>query len=259
MTAKPAFKVVQPDSLIAYKISPDDTVRLVVLASPFDGWDATVVFEIWDPDGSQPWNSHPLSTETFLFLQGSGVAYSDDDSGPVSSGQFLILPPGSRHRVHNTSPTRLYAITTMSPDDGFADLIRGGTPVPLEPRDLAVLGAVGMGDAPGAARPADIGQQLGVAAVANALALLPGWSGDATEIKVTLEAPDYPTAMMFVNQMGHLGEELGHHADMDIRWRTVTIRLSSHTFRGVLPIDIMMADRVNELCRQLGVVVVGAP
>ena len=65
--------------------------------------------------------------------------------------------------------------------------------------------------------------------------------------------------MMFVNQMGHLGEELGHHADMDIRWRTVTLRLSSHTFRGVLPIDIMMADRVNELCRQLGVVVVGAP
>jgi 4a-hydroxytetrahydrobiopterin dehydratase len=59
--------------------------------------------------------------------------------------------------------------------------------------------------------------------------------------------------------LSHLGEELGHHADMDIRWRTVTLRLSSHTFRGVLPIDIMMADRVSELCRKLGVVVMGAP
>jgi pterin-4a-carbinolamine dehydratase/mannose-6-phosphate isomerase-like protein (cupin superfamily) len=258
MIESPAFKVVTPDSLIAFNISPDDTVRLVALASPADGWDATVVFEIWEPDGMQPWNSHPPSTETFLFLQGSGVAYSDAESGPVSAGQFLFLPPGSRHRVHNTAPMRLYAITTISLDDGFADLIRSGTPVHLGPRDLDVLGADGVGDAPGAAHPADVELQLEASAVGEALALLPGLRGAATELEVTVEAPDYPTGMMFVNQVGHLGKDLGHHAGIDSRWRTVTLRFSSHTFGGVLPIDVMMADRVSELCRQLGVVVVPA-
>lgn len=252
MTPPAAFAIVKPEELTAYKISPDDTVRLAILSTPDDGWDATIVFEIWEPDGSQPWNSHPVSTESFLFLQGTGTAYSDDQSGPIKAGQMLVLPPGSSHRIHNTSPGRMYAITTMSPDDGFADMIRRGTPVRLEPRDLAVLGTFGIGGAPGAARPTDNGLQLDDGAVAEALATLSAWTGDASSLQLTLQAIDYPMVMRFVQELGHLGEEFGHHADIDIQWCTVTLRLSSHTFGGVLPIDIAMAARVSELYERLG-------
>lgn len=253
MTSSPAFSVVKPEELTAYKISPDDTVRLAILSSPDDGWDATVVFEIWEPDGSQPWNSHPVSTETFLFLQGSGIAYSDDESGPISAGRMLVLPAGSSHRIHNTSPGRLYAITTMSPDDGFADLIRRGTPVALEPRDLAVLGAIGLGGAQGAAQPTDVKHLLDRRQVGEALQALPGWVGDNVCLEMIVNAPDFPTAMQLVQEVGHLGEELGHHADVDMRWCAITMRLSSHTHGGVLPIDLVMAERVSEICSRLGI------
>ncbi|MDQ2727404.1 MAG: cupin domain-containing protein [Actinomycetota bacterium] len=126
----------------AHRISAGDTVRLAVLAGPGDGIDHSVVFEVWDPRGAQPLNSHPAATETFLFLRGSGQAESDGAVTAVRAGQLLVLPAGSRHRIVNTGPGRLYAITTMLPDQGFADLIRRGPPAPLDKADLDVLAGV---------------------------------------------------------------------------------------------------------------------
>lgn len=132
----------------AHRISPTDTVRLAVLAGPVQGSPTTVVFEVWEPGGSQPPNSHPVSTETFVVLAGQGLAHSDGRIRPIGPGDVLVLPPGSIHRIVNTSTTdRLYTITVMSPDDGFADLIERGPEVGLDPADLAVLGAAAEGSA----------------------------------------------------------------------------------------------------------------
>ncbi len=56
----------------------------------------------------------------------------------IGPGTLLVLPPGSVHHIRNTGPGRLYAITTMLPDAGFAALITAGTPATLDPEDLAV-------------------------------------------------------------------------------------------------------------------------
>ncbi|MFT3852879.1 MAG: cupin domain-containing protein [Ilumatobacteraceae bacterium] len=122
-----------------FRISADDTVRLAVVRAPDDVDPSSVSFEIWDPGGAQPPNSHPRSVETFFFLRGAGVAISDGVEHPVRAGQLLVLPPGSVHRIVNTGTGRLYAITTMTPDDGFVDLITGGVPDALDEEDLDVL------------------------------------------------------------------------------------------------------------------------
>jgi mannose-6-phosphate isomerase-like protein (cupin superfamily) len=127
-------------SLRAFRISPGDTNRLAVVVGPEDGADVTIAYEVWEPGGAQPPNSHPRSVETFLFLRGSGVAVSDGAAKPVGAGDLLALPAGSVHHIRNVGPGRLYAITTMVPDDGFAALIRAGTPDVLDDDDLAVLG-----------------------------------------------------------------------------------------------------------------------
>lgn len=127
----------------AHRINAEDTVRLAVLAGPGDGIDHSVIFEVWDAGGAQPINSHPASTETFLFLRGSGLAESDGEVTAVQAGQVLVLPAGSRHRICNSGAGRLYAITTMLPDEGFAELIRCGPRVPLDAEDLAVLAGPG--------------------------------------------------------------------------------------------------------------------
>jgi mannose-6-phosphate isomerase-like protein (cupin superfamily) len=129
----------------AHRISAGDTVRLAVLAGPGDGIDHSVVFEVWEPGGAQPINSHPASTETFLFLRGCGEAESDGQRAAVRAGQLLVLPAGTRHRIRNTGTGRLYAVTTMLPDAGFADLIRRGPAAPLDEGDLAVLAGTGSG------------------------------------------------------------------------------------------------------------------
>lgn len=124
----------------AFRISPGDTVKLAPLRDPDALYPASVFLEIWEPGGAQPPNSHPGSVETFLFLSGEGVAHCDGVASPVCAGQLLVLPPGSVHHIENTGTARMYAVTTMTPDAGFAALVRAGVPEPLEPEDLAVLG-----------------------------------------------------------------------------------------------------------------------
>ena len=68
-------------------------------------------------------------------LAGSGLAHSDGHTRPIGPGDVLVLPPRSVHRIVNTSDTdRLYTITVMAPDDGFAALIERGPVACLGPR-----------------------------------------------------------------------------------------------------------------------------
>ncbi|WP_020576991.1 cupin domain-containing protein [Actinopolymorpha alba] len=133
------MKVYAPADFRCYRISPGDTVRLALVHAPTPDHDVTVVFELWDVGGAQPFNSHPRSTETFFFLAGEGEAYCDDEKRPVAAGDFLVLEPGTNHRIVNTGTGPMAAITTMSPDDGFADLILRGEPAELTPADLEVF------------------------------------------------------------------------------------------------------------------------
>jgi hypothetical protein len=58
------------DDVLPALISPADSVRLATLVRPSDGTDTSVFFEVWEPSGAQPPNSHPDSTEVFVVLRG---------------------------------------------------------------------------------------------------------------------------------------------------------------------------------------------
>jgi len=126
-----------------HHISPGDTVKLAVLAGPATGSPTTVVLEVWEPGGAQPPNSHAESSETFVVLAGRATAHSDDEVVHIEAGDTLTLLPGSVHRIVNGSATdRLYTLTVMQADGGFAEMITRGPRAALDERDLAVLGAV---------------------------------------------------------------------------------------------------------------------
>jgi len=126
--------------LPTHLISPDDSVRLAGLAGPPHGSSASVFLEIWEPGGSQPFNSHAESAEVFIVIRGEAIAHSDQEEVRLKTGDILVLQPGSQHRIVNTSPSnRLYTITVMADDGGFWDLVTRGTTVALEHQDLDVL------------------------------------------------------------------------------------------------------------------------
>ncbi len=133
------------DDVAPRLISPEDTVRLATLVRPSDGTGTSVFFEVWEPSGAQPPNSHPGSTEIFVVLRGQGRAFSDQHSVDLRAGDALVLPPGSVHRIVNTSPTeRLYTVTIMCDDagalpGGFAALVDRGTDAGWDTADRAVL------------------------------------------------------------------------------------------------------------------------
>jgi 4a-hydroxytetrahydrobiopterin dehydratase len=86
---------------------------------------------------------------------------------------------------------------------------------------------------------------LGAEELARELAALPRWEGDTTALSRTVRAPDFPTAIRLVDAVAVDAEEMDHHPDMDIRWRSVTFVLSTHSAGGVTGNDIALARRID--------------
>jgi mannose-6-phosphate isomerase-like protein (cupin superfamily) len=124
----------------AYRISPSDTNRLVLVFDPI-GEAANFVFaiEIFDVGGRTPPNTHPNAQEMFYVLKGEGIAHCGGKTVALRQGDSLMLPAGTEHQIENTGPGRLYCLTFMTPNDDFAELIRSGTPVAIDDEDWAVL------------------------------------------------------------------------------------------------------------------------
>lgn len=59
---------------------------------------------------------------------------------------------------------------------------------------------------------------------------------------------NFAEALAFVNRVGAEAEEAGHHPDIDIRWNTVTLRLSTHSSGNVVTEkDHDLAVRIDRL------------
>jgi len=133
--------VLDAAALEFHRITPDDPVRVAVLAGP-ESSPVTVMLEAWDPGGAQPPNTHPRSIETCVFLRGNGFAVCDEHEVNVRAGDTIVLPAGTVHHIHNEGAGRLYSLTLMCPDEGFADLVRRGPVVPTDDEDRAVFKAI---------------------------------------------------------------------------------------------------------------------
>ncbi len=123
-----------------YRISPGDTNYFALLLDPTgDAVDLTCVVEIFAPGGRTPPNTHQVANELFFVLKGTGRAHCDGSTVDLAPGDTLLVRPGSEHVIENTGAGKLYTLTVMIPNEGFAELIRKGTPVPLDDEDRALL------------------------------------------------------------------------------------------------------------------------
>jgi quercetin dioxygenase-like cupin family protein len=126
--------------LRGFRIAPTDTNYFACLFDPLeDGVSFTLVVEIFEPGGRTPPNTHQAAEECFFVLAGSGKAYANGKETPIGPGDAFVLKPGVEHVVVNDTQAKLYCLTLMTPNEGFAELIRSGIPVPLGEDDIAVL------------------------------------------------------------------------------------------------------------------------
>jgi 4a-hydroxytetrahydrobiopterin dehydratase len=88
--------------------------------------------------------------------------------------------------------------------------------------------------------------------VADALRSLPGWDGDTGTLRRTVSAPDFMTGIRIVDDVAVVAEELDHHPDVDIRWRTITFSVSTHSKGGVTGRDVELARRIDAIAKRHG-------
>jgi 4a-hydroxytetrahydrobiopterin dehydratase len=83
-------------------------------------------------------------------------------------------------------------------------------------------------------------------AVTAALSELPGWERDGDAIVRTAKLPSFPAAIGVVDRVAVIAEDRDHHPDIDIRWRTVTFRCSTHSEGGLTDLDVALATAISE-------------
>src|SRR3954462_9938518 len=90
-------------------------------------------------------------------------------------------------------------------------------------------------------------QRLAPVDLAAALLDLPDLHrGPAGSLRLRLKAPSFPAAIELVDRVAVSAEKMDHHPDIDIRWRTVTFGLSTHSVGGVSQLDIDLARLILE-------------
>jgi 4a-hydroxytetrahydrobiopterin dehydratase len=83
-------------------------------------------------------------------------------------------------------------------------------------------------------------------AIEAALTQLPGWEREGNALVRTAKLPSFPAAITVVDRVAEIAEQRNHHPDIDIRWRTLTFRCSTHSAGGITEADVELARSISE-------------
>lgn len=92
--------------------------------------------------------------------------------------------------------------------------------------------------------------RLSDAEISSRLAKLTGWRREGPAITRTYEFASFRDAVFFVNTVAGLAEAANHHPDIDIRWRRVTLTLSTHSEGGLTEKDFDLAETIEAHTRR---------
>jgi 4a-hydroxytetrahydrobiopterin dehydratase len=79
----------------------------------------------------------------------------------------------------------------------------------------------------------------------EALVDLPRWSGDVHGLRRSIEFPSFREAVAAIGTIADVAEELDHHPDIDLRWRTLHLAVVTHSAGAVTPMDLRLAARID--------------
>ncbi|MCC6955050.1 MAG: 4a-hydroxytetrahydrobiopterin dehydratase [Deltaproteobacteria bacterium] len=80
------------------------------------------------------------------------------------------------------------------------------------------------------------------------LAKLSGWEiVNNHHLTKSYEFPDFVQALEFVNRIGAVAEEQGHHPDIALSWGKVRTEIWTHKIDGLTESDFILADKIDQL------------
>jgi 4a-hydroxytetrahydrobiopterin dehydratase len=91
---------------------------------------------------------------------------------------------------------------------------------------------------------------LAAEAISALLPEVPGWEArNNHHLFRAFGFPDFKTALAFVNRVGALAEEQGHHPDILLAWGKAEITIFTHKIDGLTESDFVLAAKINPLYR----------
>lgn len=77
---------------------------------------------------------------------------------------------------------------------------------------------------------------------------VPQWSViEEHHLQREFKFPDFKHALAFVNRVGDLAEEQGHHPDILLGWGKARVTLWTHKIDGLTESDFIMAAKIDRL------------
>lgn len=78
-----------------------------------------------------------------------------------------------------------------------------------------------------------------------------GWTQEENALTRTLARADFVDALALVLEIGRVAEAANHHPDIDIRYRTVRLSLSTHSAGHIVTEkDFALAEEINDLSEE---------
>jgi 4a-hydroxytetrahydrobiopterin dehydratase len=84
--------------------------------------------------------------------------------------------------------------------------------------------------------------------IKSRLVIVPDWQVECGELVRTFLFKDFRASLAFVNKVGDIAENAGHHPDIDIRYNKVRLALVTHDAGGITQKDFDLAAAVDKLC-----------
>ena len=86
--------------------------------------------------------------------------------------------------------------------------------------------------------------------VGAALSDLSGWERVDNALRRSVKFPGFLDGIEAVRRIADAAEAADHHPDIDIRWRTVTFELSTHSEGGITQKDLALAREIDAIVAQ---------
>ena len=74
---------------------------------------------------------------------------------------------------------------------------------------------------------------------------LPEWKVVDNELVRSVKKPTFMDGIRLVATVAQLAESMNHHPDIDIRWTTITFKVSTHDAGGITDSDLVLARHID--------------
>ena len=73
------------------------------------------------------------------------------------------------------------------------------------------------------------------------------WLNDGYQLQRRVDCSSFMAAIDLVTQVAALAEEMDHHPDITITWKTVTFTLRTHSKNAITELDFELAKKIDAL------------